>query len=379
MNRETLLQLIDLARWAPSGDNSQPWRFSVVGDQHLRVHGHDTRDHVLYDYQGRASHIAHGALLETLRVAASHFGLAASWTVQHDAEARAPVYDVFFSAAPGAETDPLFPYIEKRVVQRRPMRTTALTSAQRAAILEAAGDGLRSHFFESFSDRLKVASLLWRNAGIRLTCKEAFPVHRDVIEWRARFSEERIPEQAVGVDPLTARLMQWVMQSWERVHFFNRYLLGTVVPRVELDFLPAVFCGGHLLLRPVHSPVGLEDWLRLGMRLQRVWLTVAKEGLHLQPELTPVIFRWYARDNCHFSADPALFDEALRLSQDFEDLARCGPDEPFFFFCRIGVSAVPSSRSLRRSGERLMQRATAGDPIGLGREEDGFSGQRRPD
>ncbi|ACV36198.1 nitroreductase family protein [Accumulibacter sp.] len=355
MNRETLLQLLDLARWAPSGDNTQPWRFSIVGDQHLRVHGHDTRDHVLYDYEGRASHMAHGALLETLRVAASGFGLATHWTVEADEEARAPTYDVHFSTNPGVPPDPLFPHIQQRVVQRRPMRTTPLTAAQRAAIEAAAGDEVAVQYFASFAKRLKVASLLWHNAEIRLTCPEAFAVHRDVIEWRARFSQDRIPEQAVGVDPMTARLMEWVMQSWERVQFFNRYLLGTVIPRVELDFLPAVLCGAHLLLRPRQAPAGLHDWVRLGMCLQRVWLTVAREGLHLQPELTPVIFRWYARADRRFSADPALFASAHRLAQVFEDLAGCGPDEPFFFFCRVGVSSVPSSRSLRLERERLMR------------------------
>jgi nitroreductase len=355
VNRDTLLQLIDLARWAPSGDNTQPWRFSIVGEQHLRVHGHDTRDEVLYDYEGRASHIAHGALLETLRVAASSFGLTSHWTVEADSEARSPVYDVHFSAQPDGLTDPLFPYIEKRVVQRRPMRTTALTPAQRAAIHASAGDGLEVQFFDSFSERLEVASLLWQNARIRLTCPEAFAVHRKVIEWRARFSEDRIPEQAVGVDPLTARLMEWVMQSWERVRFFNRYLLGTVAPRVQLDFLPAVFCAAHLLLRPARAPTGLEDWVRLGMSLQRLWLTVTKEGLHLQPELTPVIFRWYARDNRRFSSAPALFEDAQRLSHVFERLAQCGPDEPFFFFCRVGVSSTPWSRSLRMGRDRLLR------------------------
>lgn len=354
MNRQTLLRLIDLARWAPSGDNTQPWRFAIVDDQHLRVHAHDTRDQVLYDYHGRASHIAHGALLETLRVAASGLGLSMRWAVQADREWRSPVYDVHLSAMQDSAVDPLFPYIEKRVVQRRPMRTTSLTPTQRAAIETAAGEGLTVQFFESFGERCKVACLLWHNARIRLTCPEAFRVHREVIEWRARFSQDRIPEQAVGIDPVTARLMEWVMQSWQRVRFFNRYLLGTVIPRVELDFLPAVFCAAHLLLRPTRPPVDPQDWLHLGMSLQRLWLTVTKEGLHLQPELTPVIFRWYARADDRFSSDPALFESALRLAEDFERLAHSGPKDPFFFFCRVGVSSKPFSRSLRLDREHLL-------------------------
>ena len=42
-DRDVLIKLLDLARWAPSGDNTQPWRFEIAGEGHIVVHGHDTR------------------------------------------------------------------------------------------------------------------------------------------------------------------------------------------------------------------------------------------------------------------------------------------------------------------------------------------------
>lgn len=354
-DRETLLKIIDLARWAPSGDNTQPWRFEILSDDCVAIHGFDTRDHVLYDYDGHASHIAHGALLETLRIAASGFGLDAAWSVRADAEARSPIYGMTFSAAPQKSCDPLFPAITRRVVQRRPMRSAPLNAVQRDSIRAAVGTGFAVQFFETFAERVEVARLLWQNAYIRLTCPEAYLVHKEIIEWRARFSKDRIPEQAVGVDPLTARLMEWVMRSWGRVQFFNRFLFGTVAPRIQLDFLPALRCASHVLIRPERPPERLEDWLALGGAMQRVWLTVTQLGLHLQPEMTPVIFRWYARAKRPFSADPALFETALRLSDKFEQLAGAAPDDAFGFFCRIGASQIPRSRSTRLDVAELMK------------------------
>ena len=32
MSREVLVKILDLARWAPSGDNTQPWRFEIVDE-----------------------------------------------------------------------------------------------------------------------------------------------------------------------------------------------------------------------------------------------------------------------------------------------------------------------------------------------------------
>ena len=353
MSRETIEKILDLARWAPSGDNTQPWRFEVVSDSHVAIHGFDTREHVLYDFDGHASHMAHGALLETLRLAATRFGLRAEWQVRPDSPDDRPIYDVALNTADIAE-DPLVRHIESRTVQRRAMRTTPLTDAQKKALTAAVGDGYTLQFFESFKDRLAIARLLWQNAGIRLTCPEAYPVHRDIIEWNARYSTDRIPDQAVGVDPATAKLMRWVMQSWERVDFFNRYLGGTLAPRVQLDFVPALACAAHVLMKSATPPDTLIDHLRAGIALQRLWLTATSLDLHLQPEMTPVIFRWYARTGRAFSVLPEISSQTRALATHFETVANATPDDSFSFFCRIGHSPMPLSRSVRKKMGKLL-------------------------
>jgi len=355
MSREILAKILDLARWAPSGDNTQPWRFEVPSEQHIRVHGFDTRDHVLYDMDGHPSHIAHGALLETLRIAASNWGLKTTWSVSSSGEHRVPVYDVHLVPDPALQRDALFDCIEKRTVQRRPMQTTPLSPAQRHALSDAVGEGFTVQWFESSAQRRQVAALLWRSAKIRLICPEAYPVHKSIIEWGARFSKDRIPEEAVGVDPMTARLMHWVMHSWSRVDFFNRYLTGTLAPRLQLDLLPGLLCAAHVLVRPLQAPTQLQDWVHLGMAVQRLWLTATQRGLHLQPQMTPVIFRWYARAGRRFSADAHLAELASQVATDFERIANATPTEPFGFFARVGVCAAPESRSIRQDVADLMR------------------------
>ena len=63
-NYGVMEQILDLARWAPSGDNTQPWRFEIIDALTVVVHGFDTRDHVVYDLDGRPSQISLGALLQ---------------------------------------------------------------------------------------------------------------------------------------------------------------------------------------------------------------------------------------------------------------------------------------------------------------------------
>ena len=73
--QSTVEQILNLGRWAPSGDNTQPWRFEIVDDLRVVVHGFDTRDHCVYDLDGHPSQISLGALLETISIAASAHGL----------------------------------------------------------------------------------------------------------------------------------------------------------------------------------------------------------------------------------------------------------------------------------------------------------------
>ena len=148
--------------------------------------------------------------------------------------------------------------------------------------------------------------------------------------------------------------MKWVMQSWGRVDFFNRYLLGTVVPPLQLDFIPALACATHLLLRPKRRQSGLIDHVAAGMAMQRLWLTATRFGLFLQPEMTPVIFRWYVQAGRQISRKSEINAGAVELARQFEQLSSSRSDDGFAFFCRVGHAQPPRSRSLRKGLPELM-------------------------
>jgi len=326
-----------------------------VNDRLIKIHGFDTRDHVLYDFDGHPSHIAHGALLETVRIAATRFGLQATWTICSSGDDRAPVYDVHLTQDSSIKPDDLLPFIETRTVQRRPMRLRPLTDSQKQAMSNAAGNAFKVEFFELPKERFRVARLLWKSAKIRLTCPEAYLVHREIIEWKAKFSKHKIPEQAVGVDPITARLMEWAMHSWARVDFLNRFLLGTVLPRIQLDFLPGFFCAAHLLVRPTNRPVHLSDWITLGAATQRIWLVATQHGLQFQPQMTPVIFRWYARANRSFTKVVGMPEQVQIVADEMEAITSTTAHDHFGFFARVGVSKMPESRSTRLDMRSLVE------------------------
>jgi hypothetical protein len=353
MTADTLRAILDLARWAPSGDNTQPWRFEIVSANHVVVHGFDTRSYCVYDLDGHSSQMAIGALLESIRIAASGYSLVAEMARRTDTPDTRPTFDVRFEAAP-VPRNALIDYLPVRCVQRRALRTRRLAEDEKRSLEASVGPRYRVLWLEGLSRRWRAARLLWRNAGLRLTIPEAYEVHRDIIEWHARFSEDRIPEQALGANWLSARLMQFAMKRWSRVAFMNRWLGGTLVPRVELDLAPGLACAAHFMIAADSRPKAIDDYVAAGEAMQRFWLTASALVLQLQPEMTPLIFARYAAEKRSFSRLPNAQPVALAIAEGLAELfgtaaAACG-----VFMGRIGAGPAASARSLRLPLEKLV-------------------------
>lgn len=339
--------ILDLARWAPSGDNTQPWRFEIVDGAHAVIHGFDTREHCVYDLDGRPSQMSIGALIETAAIAASGQGMRMHSTRRLGGQETRPTFDLFFDADPEAKRDHLIDVIKQRSVQRRPFATTPLTGEQKAKLEAAVGPGHSLRWMEGSRARLAMAGLLFRSARLRLITPEAYRVHRDVIEWNARYSVDKVPDQALGVNQAMIAMMRFAMANWSRVQFFNRFLAGTWMPRIQMDFLPGLACGAHLLLVARESPRSVDDQVAAGRAMQRLWLTATSVGLEMQPEMTPLIFGRYAAEGRRFSTLPKSFEAAQRIGTNLTTLLGEDAITKGVFMARIGLGPKPEARSIR--------------------------------
>lgn len=345
-------RILDYARWAPSGDNTQPWQFEILSDNSFVVHTRDTRDWCVYDLAGRASQTSVGTLLENIAIAAKNEGFEASFTLQDPLAESAPVIDVQLTAQEQSiETPLLLPYIKTRSVQRRALSTRPLLAKHKQALEDAVGPGYRLVWIEGRKGKRQITRLLWRAAGIRLTIPEVYEVHKKIIHWDAQFSTDRIPDQALGADALTVKMMKWALRSWSRVKILNRYFAGTLMPRLQLDLIPAQRCAAHFIILSDKPQAQTADYLEGGRATQRFWLTATKLGLQLQPEMTPLIFSTYAREGRGFteSVDKLAEADTLRIELD----AFTGGEADAVFMGRLGFGTSATSRSLRKTLQQL--------------------------
>ena len=145
-----LEQVLDLARWAPSGDNTQPWLFETDGPDRIVVRGRETGRDGVYDLDGRARFLALGALLETLAIAAT--------TVRRKTQVRRlpsygppPAFDVEFPPDAKRPPDPLAGAIRIRTVQRRPLSRRPLTAEERRLLESAVAPDYSVRWLDEYS------------------------------------------------------------------------------------------------------------------------------------------------------------------------------------------------------------------------------------
>jgi hypothetical protein len=350
---QNIHHILDLARWAPSGDNTQPWRFEVAGADHLVVHAYDTRADTVYDLDGHPSQISMGALLETIAIAATAHGLRANAVRRADSPLEAPVFDVRFMADPALQPSPLIDVIRTRSVQRRPMSTRPLTEQEKRELEAAVGPQFAVTWIEGFGPKFKAARLMFNNAKLRLTMPEAYEVHRRIIHWNAIRSPDRVPDQALGVDNMTLKLMKWAMVSWKRLATMNT-LMGTWAPRLQMDLIPGLACAAHFVLKARKQPQGIDDYVDAGRAVQRFWLTLTKLGLVMQPEMTPLIFSKYVREGRRFTNTAKLHAPARRLQQEAASLIFTDDLFPVYMG-RLGAGEAPQARSERLPVEDLLK------------------------
>jgi len=352
---DPLSRIIDIARWSPSGDNAQPWRFVRVTDNRFRVDTLDQSQHCVYELDGRCNWISIGTLLETLRIAASANGYSASIATLPTTNRFAPSFAVDLHADPHITPDPLAQWIESRCVNRFPYSRRYLQPSEKSTLQNAVGSKFQISFAEG-SSRRTWASINQRAALLRLDTREGWELMTRIIEWDAAFSVDRIPDQAVGMPKWMLKIARRQLEtwSWTSTHAMNRFAGGTWMPRLLLEWWPSMCCAAHISIKATRPDDSPEGWIRAGGAVQRMWLAATSLGLSHQPGATPLVFARYARDNIRFTNDERALGRAREMAREMHRIL--GPDalERTIWIGRIGEAKNPASRSTRQELSHLM-------------------------
>jgi len=354
--RSPVEEILNLARWAPSGDNGQPWTFKLLNPEVVGVQIRHNPDSV-YEYRnGEPTWLSAGMLIETMAIAAKAWRREMVW---EPGSSDAPdTMTVRFPPGDSPDVDPLLSFVTLRSVDRHPYRRRALSSPEKLALQACLPDGLTVDWHEGFGSCGRVAHLSAAATAIRLRCPEAFAVHQRMIDWDRAQSPSAIPARSTGLSRPTLLLMRWAMKRWERTKWLNR-LGGAFGAALQVDYLPGFRSGAYLVIRraPENAgqPAEAEELMVMGRSIQRFWLTATRLGLTMQPVLATLAFAHYGERQIQFSKEPGLTRRAESLARSFRQTLGVSPEE-VIFIARIGepYPRLPTHRSCRQPLAELM-------------------------
>lgn len=343
-------KILDLARWAPSGDNGQPWSVSLTSDHEFTLDLTKFKKNV-YNLLPMPDYLSNGMFLENAKIAARQKGYDLTWALKGE-RVKAEI-----AKNKDAAPEPLYPYIKTRSVNRYRYKLKKLSTLVKEALDNSLDEDMRLFWFEDFEEKFEIAKILMLLSDIRLRLPEAYEVHRDMVDWSGKDSPDKMPSSALGMNPVTLKLMKWVLAKENRNKALMSLPGSTVGVRIELDLIPALLCSGHFVMAfdPEKTPApGPGDYLRAGQAMQRFWLSLTAHHMVMHPWFGPVMFPRYIQEGIDFTKDQKLIKKAEKLHDQFSNILNSQQINltSLFFAGRVGY---PTKTNMKRSVRKPLE------------------------
>jgi len=343
ITREAIKDIIKAGTMAPSGDNSQPWRFEVEGDKVVIILV--DKDIALINYRLRGTLMAHGAALENMRLAAAAKGLDSQISVLMDKEKIASIR--FFDGRVAEDDKELAKYIPSRVTNHKPFKKVPLP-VDFVEFLEKETGTVGGGVVSLTQDQRTVRDIGKLSGVFERVVLEFPPLHRvffDHVVW----SEEEELQKHTGLYVKTLEL------SPPEEFGFGLYRSSKTARVLNaLGFSRLIAAQNGRLYGESGSIIGLSaasdndaEYITLGRLLERIWLRCHQFGLSAQP-LTGVQFlNQTLRGEGPGGFMPGHVAMVEKAYDKIASLLQVQKGETLAFMLRVGYSDPPSARSTR--------------------------------
>lgn len=340
-------EVLETAVWAPSGDNSQPWSFTVRGDT-VRIHLDPNRDNPILNFKLSGTYIAHGALIENIILAAPISGLTVAVQMLPEVADAYCTAEMKFKEE-SSPIDPLAAYLQERHTNRKSYKSRRLSPETTTAFAKTAQSITNTKLFF-----IEAASAIQAVAGASAIMEQVAletPALRDLfvsdILWTD--TENRSGKQGLYIKtmelPLPARVLLRNINNSIVAKIANGIGFANIA-RLTNTRLYASAPGIGLITITEESP---DAYIAAGRTIERIWLEAASRGLAFHP-VTGILFLGRSLEK---GSAEGLRPEHFKIIREAnaEIKSRFGAGEgdiPAMLF-RTGYAAPATARSFRKA------------------------------
>ncbi len=354
MKREVLLDIVQKGITAPSADNLQPWRFRIR-EKGIDLYLDEGRVKNFCDVDYLTPYISAGAVIENMRLAASHHGF--GMTSVYFPETRNPLFAAalaFSSRTP--ETHPHYDAIHLRLTNRKfykPWRKANPSLFSNLESFVSTERGFRLLWVERQRDIFrKLSFLVGEGDQMRF---ENQRLHREFFE-TIRFTKRLATQTQDGLDIRTleagpfASFLFRIMVSWNRVKALNLLGLSSLF-RIYARMQMRSSLAAGLLVGPGQES---HHCVKGGEVMERLWHEITCQGLSLQPMEAIPIFIMNLQRNGGRDFSPKQLETLERIKREFFEIFGIDDQKSLILFFRVGYANRVRVRSVRRPVESFL-------------------------
>lgn len=355
--------LVAHASLAPSGGNSQPWRFRLDDDSVVGFLATDRRSPIL-DYNYTASMLALGAAAENIMLSAPELGLTPILETMDGQPTTDPLFRIRFTRATWTSKSSellreseLFREIGSRCTNRRLGNRQSMQASHLRTLCDEADQAETTlHILTSPSDLDAIAKIIGYGDRLRLMSE---PLHRELMG-ELRWTAVETATRRDGIDVGTLELSEGniavlrLLSSWPTLARLRTIGGGGGLESPSRDAIDAA--SGVALLR--RRSTGASTHFHGGRALQRIWLRATSMGLSIQP-MSVLVYLFDRIENgdavgLEEDTRQGLIDLADQFRKLFPPLGFPASDLLLF---RIAYADPPTVRSNRLELDEMIAQA----------------------
>lgn len=355
ISREIIQKIIEAGVQAPSGSNSQPWRFEVSG-MVVSVFMLPEKDHPILNFNNRGTILATGCVIENMVIAAEHYGAGTAIDLFPDANDANLVARITLREGKGIEELELFNAIWKRATNRKPYEKKALGQEIKGKLLGVAAEiamyDVEVKITEDERQIRMLAEAASKNEIILFENKEMHKLFFEEIVWTEGEEHEKksgLYLKTMELKPPQAFALK-LFRSWTIMSVLNKIGAAKGIAKENAEVYASCAAYGGIIISDND-----KAFVDVGRVIERAWLTATSLGLsfHLQTGVNFFAQRMSA------IGIPGLSPEHQKLIQEHYGKMRKVYDVPsdkvLPAIFRIGYDDEPSGRSSRKIPEIIFK------------------------
>jgi hypothetical protein len=343
---EHIKRIVRAATQAPSGDNSQPWRFTFRAPNTLEIRALPEKDNALFNIDDSGTLIALGAAIQNAELEAKSSGFMPE--VRYGGEGTLTATLVLQNGGELSEMErSLQQAIPLRHTNRKAYKKTPLTADDRHALLDAVGKGtgVSLAFIEAAELMARVSRALTTMEEIALKNKLLHGLFFGSIFWSKEHNHKGVSGLYIKTLelPPPARLLFKALRHWSVASFLARVGFPRKIAEMNAEQNASASAFGVITV----DRFDRTKYVEAGRLLERVWLAATARGMSLQI-VTGILF--LARTLEHDASAPFSAAERMWVREAYYRIQGNleGSKEPLLIF-RVGYGTPPSAVSFRKA------------------------------